>query len=117
MRYVLTLLFLALPALAQTDKVSGDWLMKMQAPQGEVEMKFSLKADGGKLTGTFENPKLVVEKASFADNTLKMTVNRDKGAMVYEMKATLDGDTLKGTAETDMGGTPATVEWSAAKSK
>jgi hypothetical protein len=117
MRYLISILFLLLPAFAQTDKVAGDWLMKMQAPQGEVEMKFTLKADGDKLTGTFENARLVVEKASFADNALKMTVNRDKGAMVYEMKATLDGDTLKGTAETDMGGTPAMVEWSATKSK
>src|SRR5271166_2033084 len=115
MRYVLILLLLILPTLAQTDAVAGNWLMKMQAPQGEVEFKFTLKADGDKLTGTFENDRLVVEKASFSDKTLKMTVNRDKGAMVYEMKATLYSDGLKGTAETDMGGSPATVEWSAKK--
>jgi hypothetical protein len=115
MRYLLLVLLLCVPALAQSDAVAGGWLMKMQSPQGEVELKFTLKADGDKLTGAFENEKLVIEKASFADNTLKMTVNRDKGTMVYEMKATLDGDTLKGTAETDMGGTPASVEWSATR--
>jgi hypothetical protein len=115
MRYLLALLLLCLPALAQNETVAGGWNMKMQAPQGEVEFKFTLKADGDNLTGTFDNEKLVIEKASFADKTLKMTVNRDKGTMVYEMKATLDGDTLKGTAETDMGGSPATVEWSATR--
>jgi hypothetical protein len=112
MRFLIGLL---LAASAFAGEITGNWTMTMQSPQGEAQFQFVVKNDGGKLEVTFDHPRLKVEKASFAGSTLQMTVKRERaeGAMVYEMKATLDGDSLKGSADTDMGGQPVTLEWSA----
>lgn len=114
MRFLLGLL---LAASAFAADIAGNWTMTMQSPQGETQMQFVVKNDGGKVQVTFDHPRLKVEKASFEGATLTMTVNRGDGAMVYQMKATLDGDTLKGTADTDMGGQAANLEWSAKRGK
>lgn len=113
MRFLLGLL---LAASAFAAEIAGNWTMTMQSPQGETQFQFVVKNEDGKVTVTFDHPRLKVEKASFEATTLKMTVKRGD-AMVYEMKATLDGDTLKGTADTDMGGQAANLEWSAKRGK
>ena len=113
MRFLLGLL---LAASAFAADIAGNWTLTMQSPQGEAQFPFAVKNEDGKLTVTFDNPRLKVEKASFEGATLKMTVKRGD-AMLYEMKATLDGDSLKGTADADMGGQAATIEWSAKRGK
>ena len=116
MRFLTALL---LAASAWAGEIAGNWTMTMQSPQGETQFQFVVKNDGGKLSVTFDHPRLKVEKASFEGATLQMTVKRERGdgAMVYEMKATLDGDSLKGSADADMGGQSATIEWSAKRGK
>lgn len=103
---------------AQAGSAAGDWVLKMQSPQGELEFKFTLSAEG---KATFDNPRLKVEKSSLEGKNLKMLVKRERAdgsaAMTYDMKATIEGDSMTGTAETDMGGTPANMEWSARKAK
>ncbi|MBX9601008.1 MAG: hypothetical protein K2X35_08390 [Bryobacteraceae bacterium] len=115
---MLTLVAGAAILAAQAGPAAGDWVLKMQSPQGELEFKFTLAADG---KATFENPRLKVEKSAVEGKSLKMTIKRERAdgsaAMTYDMKATIDGDTMTGTAETDMGGTPANMEWSAKKAK
>ena len=121
MRTIAVLFCFALGALA--DDVTGAWSYKMSGPGGEViEATMTLEvAEDGKLTGSFVFPqdrKLEISDGKVTGGKLDFVVKRDRGgdgAMIYKMKATVDGSKMKGTTETDMGGSPITGEWSATR--
>ena len=115
MRTVAALFFLALGALAAD--VTGAWAYKMSGPGGEViEATMTLKVEDGKLTGSFLFPqdrKLEISDGKVTGDKLDFVVKRE--AMVYKMKATVDGNAMKGTTDTEMGGNPISGEWSATR--
>jgi SAM-dependent methyltransferase len=99
--------------------VAGEWIYRMPTPNGELEATLVLKTEGHTLTGTFtfpENRKLEISEGTVDGNQLKFTVRRDRpsgGVMIYKMTGTVEGDQIKGSAETDMDGQPVKIEWSA----
>lgn len=116
---LLSLLTSAVCLWAQ-DGVSGEWLFKMQAPQGEVDGQMVLKADGAKLSGsiTMGERKFEITDGSVNGKAVKWTIKRarpDGGTMVYQMSGTIEGAEIKGTTKTDVGGQEATSDWSAKK--
>lgn len=122
MKTLLALLFSS--ALMLAADVSGEWDWQMPGPGGEpVKARLMLKADGTKLTGTFvfsESRKLELQDGKIDGNKVQFTIKRERpqgGGMSYEMQGTVDGDQMKGTAATDMGGQKADAEWTAARRK
>lgn len=104
---------------AAAGDVTGDWIATLPGPNGDpVDLPFSLKQEGTKLTGRFARPGgdrwLNLEDGTVNGAELKWTVKRDReggGTMTYRMSGKLEGDRIKGRAETELDGNPASIEW------
>lgn len=108
-------------ALFGESKADGEWGWKMASPFGELKAKAILKSADGKLTGAFwldESRKLDIEDGTIAGDKLTFTLKRSRpsgGSMTYKMTATVDGDTMRGSAEAvEMS---ATQPWTAERAK
>lgn len=121
MRTLLTALILACltVGVGAASPVDGTWTFTMSSPMGNVDAKVDLKADGEKLTGSFDlgsGRVWAVEDGSIKGNDIAFVLKRDRpsgGSMSYEMTGTLKGEAITGTA-TAMSNT---VEWSMARPK
>ncbi|MBL9139799.1 MAG: hypothetical protein JNK85_28270 [Verrucomicrobiales bacterium] len=107
-------------ASAGASDLSGNWVATVPGPNGEpVEMPFSLKQDGAKLTGKFERPDgrfIELKDGKIEGSQVSWTLKRDRpdgSSMTYEMTGKSEGGKLAGKATTDMGGNAVTIEWSA----
>ena len=118
MRVITTvaLCFLLLAGVALADAIDGSWIsvrkMERDGQAFTITQTFDLKADGGKLTGTITmsfgdmEPRKTdikdgkIDGAKFTFTTTMSTPNGDF-KMVYA--GTVEGDTLKGTAEREGG--------------
>ncbi len=97
-------------ALLAAD-IDGKWVLESQGPNGKQTQTLTLKAEGGKLTGTMDNQGTVVDgKVNITDGTVDgskvaFTVVRDmNGAQISrKFSGTLAGADLKLTAETTVG--------------
>jgi beta-glucosidase len=99
---------------------TGEWIWKIRGPNGEdIEAPLVLKAEGGRLTGRFargEGRWLEITEGKLVGNQLTFEVRRDRpegGEMTYRLTATLEANSLAGTAETEMDGSTTKVPWSA----
>jgi hypothetical protein len=94
-------------ALLAAD-IDGKWVLESQGQNGKQTQTLTLKAEGGKLTGTMDNQGTVVDgKVNIIDGTIEgskvaFTVVRDlNGAQITrKFSGTLAGAELKLTAET-----------------
>ena len=107
-------------ATGSQPDVRGEWMWTMPGPDGNpVEATLTLVENGAKLSGSFTfggGRKLQIEEGNLEGSDLRFIVKRDRpggGTMIYRMKGSVEGNTMKGTAETDMEGTPVNVQWSA----
>lgn len=102
-------------AVAADSPAAGVWTWSMPGPMGEVGAELTLKVEGEKLTGEFVfqgDRKLQVAEGTAKDGTVKFKVRRERpsgGTMEYDMTGKVDGDSMKGTAASDMGN----AEWTA----
>lgn len=100
-------LITAVSAMAE-DKpadVAGTWNLTITSQRGTFESTLVLKQDGGKVTGTItgrmgETP---IDKGAVAGDTLTFEVTRDtpNGTFTISYKATVSGDSMKGTGGND----------------
>ena len=89
-------------------EVDGKWLLETQGQNGKATQTLTLKAEGGKLTGTMDNQGTAVDgKVNIVDGTIDgtkvaFTVVRDfNGAQITrKFSGTLAGADLKLTVET-----------------
>ena len=105
-------LLLAGSATAQSPNVTGDWDVSINSPQGQVDVKATLKQDGEKLTGAMKSPR----GETALDGTVKgkeikfkYTIKFQDQDFVITMSGLIDADTMKGDA--DFGGL-AQGDWS-----
>jgi hypothetical protein len=115
---VLGLMVCGSSAAQGNANVAGKWESKFTTPQGDtMTTTFTFKQDGDKLTGTVaggrggETPL----EGTVKGKEVKFTVTRQtpNGEMKSEYTATVEGDTMKGSAVTPRG----TRDWSATKAK
>jgi hypothetical protein len=85
---VLGSLLISLPAFAAG--VDGNWTGSLDSPNGPVQIDYSFKADGPKLTGTTTGP----------DGT-KLAIKDGK----------IDGNNISFAVDVDFGGTPTTIKY------
>jgi hypothetical protein len=91
--------------------IDGKWVLESQGPNGKQTQTLTLKAEGGKLTGTMDNQGTVVDgKVNITEGTIDgsnvaFTVVRDmNGAQITrKFSGTLAGAELMLTAETAAG--------------
>ena len=88
--------------------VDGVWVLESQGQNGKATQTLTLKAEGGKLTGTMDNQGTVVDgKVNIADGTIDgskvaFTVVRDMNGtqITRKFSGTMAGSELKLTVET-----------------
>lgn len=107
--------------VAYAADLTGTWKSKLDTPQGSIERTFTLKQDGGVLTGKIvtvrgENKtEAEIKDGKVKGDEFEFTVeqSRQGQTMTVPYKGKVDGDTLKGT----MGLGDRAREWTATKQK
>lgn len=114
---VLSLALLITAAAFGAEGPAGSWTWSMPGPGGqEVTADLTLRVDGEALTGEFAfnngSRKLTVTNGSVKGHDVKFTIRRDRpqgGSMTYEISGKVDGNSMKGSAASEMGN----AEWTA----
>jgi len=92
----------AIPILAQGDGVAGSWDLTLNSPQGTFNLQFNLKQDGEKLSGVVKSQRgerPVEGTVKGKDVTIKWTTKYEDNDLPITLTGTLDGSTMKGSAD------------------
>ena len=90
----------ALTALvAAQGSVNGTWSGEVQGGRGPQQLTLSLKADGGKLTGTLTGGRggdITIEEGTIAGSALKFKTKQQgrAGEIIFNWTGTLKGDEI-----------------------
>jgi hypothetical protein len=114
----------AVPAPADDVKnnPTGTWKYEVEFGGQKREQTIKLELKDGKLTGAQigrDNMETKITDATFKDGEVAFTIVRERGDMkiTTKYKGKIDGDTFKGTAETDRGGEVTKREFEAKREK
>lgn len=100
----LLVLLAALSSCAATptsSPIDGTWSFNMNSPFGALNATVTLAADGDALTGSFDlgNGRIwPIEDGVSSGNEISFRLDRDSSPMVYDMSASIDGDSIAGIA-------------------
>jgi hypothetical protein len=99
-------LFTGVAAMAQgaAATVAGTWDLTMNGQNGTFEQTLKLQEQGGSVTGTISGRRGDSPvKGTVNGDTLTFTVTREtsQGTFTMNYKATVSGDSMKGTAGND----------------
>jgi imidazolonepropionase-like amidohydrolase len=90
------------PAAAATGAVdaTGEWTLRIRAPQGEINARLSLRKEGDQTLGTLNSPVGAAEirNAKLTGNELKFSASMSMGGDTIEMTVTgaIEGDNMRG---------------------
>jgi hypothetical protein len=92
------LLLAASPLFAA--EVDGNWAGSLDTPNGAVEVKFTFKADGARLTGSTVGPDgmtMAIKNGKVDGNNISFTIDLDMGGQAMSLPYTgkLEGSDLK----------------------
>jgi len=113
---VCAVIFLAMPALAQQDKLAGRWEGKIQSLQGERETSLVIKKEGdtytGKTPGMRGGTEMTLKdfKVDGDKVTAKADVETPQATITINYTFTLAGETMKGQGALDFGGQSITFD-------
>lgn len=117
---------LGLVSPARADEkasATGTWTWEFKRPNSDDAIKISLKLkqDGDKLTGALSGPggnETEIKEGSVKNGVVSFQVTRERNGNSFTTKyqGTLTGDTIKGKAETEVGGEVRSREWEAKRS-
>ena len=101
MKKVLLTVFVALFAVlaANAEGISGKWKSSFEGPQGSMELTFTFKVDGEKLTGSISSEMGDIEITNGKVNGNEFTYQIDAMGNVMTQKGKLDGEVIKITME------------------
>jgi len=118
------LALLAGTATAEDKKANptGTWKWSVERNGQKREITLKLKLDDGKLTGSVTAGKdtdTKIEDASFKDGEVKFSVTRERNGEKFTSKyaGKMEGDAIKGSYETTVGGKELKREWEAKREK
>ena len=123
----LVLVFVALAGLTQAaddakPDPTGTWKWSTTFNNQTRETTLKLKLEGDKLTGVIlgrDNQETKIDDAAFKDDTVSFSATRERNGQKFTTKyeGKLDGDTIKGTAESVRDGETRKREWEAKRDK
>jgi len=91
-------------AADEPAKVAGAWEVTSEGRNGPMTQTLTIQQDGGKITGTLTSPRGDANfEGTVTGNKVSFTIKRetDNGTFVIEYSATVDGDSMKGTAHSE----------------
>jgi imidazolonepropionase-like amidohydrolase len=108
----------AAPKEAATP-IDGTWAISVRAPQGSVSMQVTLRAEDGKLSGTFSGDRGSgdIRGGTFEGTTFEFTISanaqNEAEASDWVFSGTVDGNAIRGSVATTLGN----FEFSGSKSE
>ncbi|MBC8112767.1 MAG: hypothetical protein H7062_00150 [Candidatus Saccharimonas sp.] len=101
---------------------TGTWKWSVTFNDQKRDMTLKLKLEGDKLTGTMlgrNNQETAIEDATFKDGEVAFSVTRERNGQkaTTKYKGKLDGDTIKGKAESERDGKAQSRDWEAKREK
>jgi hypothetical protein len=79
---------------------AGDWSLVVQSPQGEMNVKLSVRKDGDRLSGTMESPmgSTPLSNVSLNGNQIRFSATVPAGGQSIDMtgSGTIEGDSIRG---------------------
>jgi hypothetical protein len=96
---------------------NGTWKWSFTTANGETfEMSVKLKLDGEKLTGMFvgrDGRETPIEEAKYKDGDVAFQVTRERDGNKFTVKyhGKVTGDSIKGSAELNIGGEDRSFDW------
>jgi hypothetical protein len=103
-------------ATEEPVKVAGTWEVSSQGPNGPMTQTLTIQQDGGKIKGTMTGRRGEAPfEGTVTGNKIAFTVKREtpNGTFTIEYSATVDGDSMKGTAHSER----FDREWTAKRTK
>ena len=103
---------------AAAGAIDGTWALSVSAPQGNVAIQVTLRAEDGRVNGTFSGDRGSgeIRNGTLDGNTFEFTISAnapDTEASDWVFRGTLDGDAMSGTVTTTIGN----FEFSGSRSK
>jgi hypothetical protein len=93
------LLIAIIAAVASAADITGTWKADLQAPQGMVQVNYTFKQDGGKLTGTWQaaqSPTVDITEGKVTGDKVSFVVNMGPNAnMTFVHEGTVKGDEIE----------------------
>jgi len=121
---VVVLAFVGLVSpLRAADDPTGTWKLEANFGGKTRVSTLKLKLDGDKLTGVYvggqNNTETPIENGSFKDGKVSFSVTREFNNNKFTTKynGALTGDSIKGKAETEIGGETRMSDWTAERQK
>lgn len=120
---VLGLAFFGMITVAQAADPAGTWTWTQMGQNGQSrEVTLKLKFESDKLSGFVlgrDNAEIKIDDATFKDNEVAFSVTRERQGQKFttKYKGKLDGDTIKGKAETQRDGNTNSRDWEAKRQK
>jgi len=98
--------------------IDGTWALTVRAPQGNVAIQMTLRAEDGRVSGTFSGDRGSgdIKSGSLDGSNFEFTISAtapDAEASDWVFRGTIDGDAMSGTVTTTIGN----FEFSGSKSK
>jgi imidazolonepropionase-like amidohydrolase len=105
-------------ATPSASPIDGSWAITVRAAQGNVSIQMTLRAEDGKLSGTYSGDRGSgdIRGGSLDGNKVEVTIAaQSEGAEASDwvFRGTLDGDSISGTVTTTLG----SFEFSGSRSK
>ena len=106
---------------ADKDDPTGTWTIRSKFDKKAYDQTLKLENKDGVVTGTITSGQKVtkIEDGKFKDGEVTFSVTRERNGMksVSKYKAKVDGDTMKGTVETERDGQTQKREFEAKRDK
>lgn len=101
---------------------TGTWKWSVTFNNQTREQTLKLKLDGDKLAGTMvgrDNKETAIDDAMFKDGEVSFSVTRERDGQkrTTKYKGKLEGDTIKGKAESERNGQANSRDWEAKREK
>ena len=106
MKKLILISFMAVFAVfaGRAEGISGKWKTSMEGSQGSMEMTFTFKVDGEKLTGTASTPMGEVEISNGKVNGNEFSFDIEMMGNAMPHKGKLEGEVIKLKVEMPGGG-------------
>jgi len=93
------LFIVVLAAVASAADITGDWTADLQTPQGMVQVSYTFKQDGEKLTGTWQaakSPTVQITEGKVAGDKVSFVVKLSPdGGLTFAHEGEIKGDEIQ----------------------
>jgi hypothetical protein len=92
------LLIAVLAAVASAADITGNWKADLQAPQGVVQVNYTFKQEGAKLTGTWQaaqSPTVDITEGKVTGDKVSFVVSMGSNAITFAHEGTIKGDEIE----------------------